>query len=200
MISDVLTFWFGTPDLRAIPTPETMQRWFAGGDPFDAEIVARFGALLDAPGEVRAWATDAPGTLAAVLVLDQFSRNAFRGAARAFATDPIALALSEAAVADGVDRELGVTQRCFLYLPYQHAEDPAHQERAVQLYEALLADAIGTPAEALARGYLPFAQKHRAIIQRFGRYPGRNLALGREDTPEEAAWLAEGGETFGQRK
>lgn len=197
---DVLSFWLGTDDLRAEPPAAAQARWFAGGDALDATIAARFGALLDAPERAEAWAGDPAGTLAAVLVLDQFPRNAFRGTTRAFATDARALRLATDGLARGVDAGIGIHPRAFLYLPFQHAEDIVSQERSVTLYRTLVADAAGTPGESLARGYLTYAEAHRDIVARFGRFPGRNLALGRADTAEEAAWLAGGGETYGQRR
>lgn len=199
MTHEILEFWFGTADPRGTPTPEAAQRWFGGGPAFDEAVRTRFGALLDAPDAVAAWASDAAGALAAVVTLDQFPRNVFRGSGRAFATDAAALALSRAAVAAGYDRAMGTSQRTFLYLPFEHSEHLADQDEAVRLFGALLDDVRGTEDEAAATGYLAYAERHRSVIRRFGRFPGRNLALGRTDTPEEAAWLAGGGETFGQR-
>lgn len=196
MINRILEFWFGSAENDAPTPPGAMARWFGGGPEMDLEVVRRFGPLLDDPAPVSDWAGPA-GALAATLVLDQFPRNAFRGTARAFATDAAALRIASAAVSAGLDRALGPVQRTFLYLPWQHAEDLARQDEGVALYAALVAEA---PDEALPRICLPFAEQHRAIVRRFGRFPGRNVALGRVDTPEEAAWLAEGGETFGQRR
>ncbi|MDP2304636.1 MAG: DUF924 family protein [Pseudomonadota bacterium] len=194
---DILLFWFGSADLRALPSAATQKRWFTVDPAFDAELAARFGALLDDPEAVEAWATragggGAAGTLAAILTLDQLPRNIFRGRARAFATDARALRLATATVAAKLDRELGLSQRVFAYLPFEHAEDIASQNRSVALFTALAADSEG------AASYVAFAESHRATIARFGRFPGRNAALGRTDTPEEAAYLAEGGQTWGQ--
>lgn len=191
----VLAFWFGTPDLVASPPAELQRRWFGGGPAFDREIADRFGALLDAPEAVAAWAGTVAGDVAAVVVFDQLARNAFRGTARAFAYDRYALPIASAAVDAGRDRELGVAQRAFLYLPFEHAEDRAAQDRAVALFEALAADL--PPDDPRGPMYLDFARRHRDIVARFGRFPGRNRALGRPSTAEEAAWLAGGGETFG---
>jgi uncharacterized protein (DUF924 family) len=196
--ADVLAFWFDTTDLGARVPPERARRWFTSDPAFDDAIRARFGALLDAPGTVEGWAADPAGTLAAVLVLDQFPRNLFRGTARAFATDPRALALARGAVAAGHDAAMGLQARCFLYLPFEHAEDAAAQAEAIGLFDAMLAGAA-PDEQALARSFADFARQHEAIVARFGRFPGRNKALGRADTPEEAAWLASGGPTFGQR-
>lgn len=193
-MSDLLAFWFGSADLHASPSPELRTRWFAGGPAFDAEITERFGARLQDPDAVEVHATDPAGVLAAILTFDQLPRNIFRGTARAFAFDPRALALARRAVASGADRAVGPTQRGFVYLPYMHAEDMGAQAEAMRLYTLLAAEG-GSDFEQM----LTFAGKHRDIVARFGRFPGRNLALGRADTPEEAAWLAAGGESFGQR-
>lgn len=197
-VEALLTFWFGSTRLDAVVPPAVADRWFRPDPAFDAELRERFGALLDAPDEVGPQAVDPASALAAVLVLDQLPRNSFRGTARAFATDARALAVTDRAMAAGWDTPLGMQQRLFLYLPFQHAEDRARQERAVDLYTALAAAAPPELA-ALAATLPPFARKHRDIVARFGRFPGRNPALGRPDSAEESAWLAEGGDTFGQR-
>ena len=196
---DLLRFWFGSTDLHATPAPDLQARWFGGGPAFDAEVTARFGARLDTPDAVEAQATDTAGLLAAIVTFDQLPRNIFRGSARAFAYDTRALALSRRMIASGADRTVGFSQRVFAYLPFMHAEDPGAQETSIALYTRLAADAAETPAAASFRNNLLFAEKHRDIIARFGRFPGRNLALGRADTTEEAAWVAAGGESFGQR-
>lgn len=173
-MDDLLRFWFGSADLTATPAPDLQTRWFRVDPAFDEELRARFGALLDAP--VEDWATGPAGALAAVLVLDQLPRNLHRGHARAFASDARARAVADRAIAAGWDAALGVTQRVFLYLPFEHAEDPALQERSIALFRAL-----GDPF------FLSFAEQHQATIARFGRFPARNKALGRVDTPDEAA-------------
>lgn len=199
MHQDVLLFWFGSADLHALPSPEVQARWFTGGPAFDAEVAARFGASLDTPDAVEAGATDEAGVLAAIVTFDQFPRNIFRGDARAFAYDARALALSRRMLAAGWDRTIGLTQRSFAYLPFMHHEHRATQEESMRLYTQLAADASGTPAAANFEKNLLFAGKHRDIVARFGRFPGRNLALGRTETPDEDAWVAAGGESFGQR-
>ncbi|MCB9688746.1 MAG: DUF924 domain-containing protein [Alphaproteobacteria bacterium] len=190
--ADVLISWFGTADLRALPDEEHRRRWYAGGDALDAEIRQRFGALLDDPEALAGWEGE-DGRLAAIVVLDQFSRNAFRGTARAFATDGLALALARELVARGGERGFGVHQRGFAYLPFMHAEELAAQDQALALYERLAADHPSAAAN------LDYAKRHRDIVVRFGRFPGRNPALGRPDTAEELAWLEAGGDTFGAR-
>jgi uncharacterized protein (DUF924 family) len=175
---DVLGFWFG--ELR----PE---QWFKKDAALDQEITRRFGDLHRtlARGVPADWLATARGALAAVIVLDQFPRNMFRGGAAAFATDGLALSVAEAAIARGLDARLGVAERKFLYLPFEHCEDAAAQARSVQLYEAL-----GD------KDALDYALRHKSIIDRFQRFPHRNAALGRTSTAEELAFLKEPGSSF----
>jgi len=172
--AEALRFWFGEL------TPE---QWWRDRT-LDARIAGRF---LNVYHRLRRavpsdWLASAPGVLAGVLVLDQFPRNMFRGTAAAFATDAAARRLADFAVVRCLDRGLSVDERLFLYLPFEHSEDAADQARAVALIGAL-----GNPH------YTEFAQEHKAVIDRFGRFPQRNGALVRVSTPEEEAFLAEGG-------
>jgi uncharacterized protein (DUF924 family) len=164
--------------------------WFAPEPGLDDTIRTRFLGTYEqaASGALDGWAESAEGALALVVVLDQFPRNMFRGQARAFAADDKALAIAEDAVARRLDQALPALWRTFLYLPFEHAEDRATQERSVALFRSL------GDAETLR-----YAEAHRDIVARFGRFPHRNAILGRDSTPEEAAWLAAGGETFGTR-
>jgi uncharacterized protein (DUF924 family) len=182
---DVLDFWFADG-------PNTWRKaWFVRDDRFDSAIRERFGATLDgaAAGRLDGWAESARGALALAILLDQFPRNLFRGTARAFATDGHALALAKRAVAQQRDRRLTPTERVFLYLPFEHSEAMADQDVSVALFEGLR----DTPGLAKPDGAIDYAWRHRAVIRRFGRYPHRNAVLGRENTAEEAAWLAAGG-------
>lgn len=159
-------------------------KWFNGGAGFDAECRTRF---LDAHFEAArrgldGWMGDAEGALALVLLLDQIPRNVFRGSAHAFATDGLAREVARNAIAAGFDRQVDPALRLFFYMPFEHSEDMADQDRAVQLFTAM-GDA----------GYLDYARRHRDAIARFGRFPHRNAALGRASTPEEQAWLKAGG-------
>lgn len=189
----VLDFWFGPPDHpgHAQPRPQ----WFQKDDAFDAQIRQRFGPLIERAliGDIDDWLTrpvEPLPALALVIVLDQFTRNAFRGTARAFAGDAMALQTARALVASGADRSLTGVQRQFAYLPFEHAEDLSHQRTAVQLYQQLAAD---EPARA---DLVVWAQKHLDIVARFGRFPHRNAALGRASTAEEAAFLLTPGSGF----
>jgi uncharacterized protein (DUF924 family) len=190
---DVLDFWFGPPADPDHARPRV--QWFRKDEAFDQQVVARFGALIE---QALAGGTDdwiAPPlqplpALARVIVLDQFTRNAFRGSARAFAGDAMALQTARALVAAGLDRGLTGVQRQFVYLPFEHAEDLAHQRTSVQLFEQL-----GRDEPALA-GLLEWAQRHHDIVARFGRFPHRNAVLGRASTDEEAAFLLTPGSSF----
>jgi uncharacterized protein (DUF924 family) len=183
---EVLTFWFGPPDARGRSDAAHSARWWRKDPAFDAEISARFGAQHAAvlANERESWLASPRGRLAYVIVLDQFSRNMFRGSARAFAGDARALAAARAGVEGGDDRTLGPDERPFLYMPLMHSEDPAAQDRCVALFAGWREQA---PEEDRARlaGMLKYAEQHRDIVHRFGRFPHRNAVLGRASTPEE---------------
>lgn len=158
-------------------------RWFAKNDAFDADFRARFLALHEqaAAGRHDGWATTPQGALALLILLDQFPRNAFRDSPRMFATDAKALALAAQAIAAGHDEATEAPLRAFFYLPFEHAENLADQQRAVELTRPLGGETFR------------FAEIHHGIIARFGRFPHRNHILGRVSTPEEAAFLLSGG-------
>jgi uncharacterized protein (DUF924 family) len=178
---DVVDFWFGTPG-----TPEWLQtrpEWFRKDDAFDALIESRFGGLLDRA--LHGKLDDEPGTqdlpvtrLARILVCDQFSRNVWRGRPKAFALDPIALATSRTLIDTPDERAMPTVQRIFVYMPLMHSEVLADQERCVALYKE-----VGEPQG------IKFAEIHRDIIAKFGRFPHRNPVLGRDTTAEEQAFL-----------
>ncbi|HEX6980895.1 MAG TPA: DUF924 family protein [Alphaproteobacteria bacterium] len=190
----VLDFWFLSP---GDPEYGRMRKiWFAKDAAFDAEIRARFLADHEAAarGAYDAHAGTADGALALVILLDQFPRNLFRDDRRAFATDAKAREIANMALARAFDRQLRPVERMFLYLPFEHSEDLADQERAVALMESLPA----TPefSEAVRAEVIDYARRHRDIVARFGRFPHRNAALGRTSTPEETAFLAQPGSRF----
>lgn len=169
----VLRFWFeghGPGD------------WFSGSASFDAAVKGTLGPLHGpaARCEFFEWRGTAEGRLAEILLLDQVSRQLYRGHARAFASDALALALAQEAVVAGVDQMLSNIERQFLYMPYMHSESLAIHDEAGKLYGQLPED-FGAPFEAA----------HRKVIERFGRYPHRNAALGRVSTPEELVYVAE---------
>lgn len=175
---DILHFWFEQ-------TPS--ERWWKVDPDFDALLRSRFLGLLlkAAAGELHAWRDSARGRLAEVIVLDQFSRNIHRGTPAAFAQDPMALALAQEAVRAGAAAALPPTEANFLLMPYMHSESRAIHALAVPLFETF------APADNLQ-----FELRHKAIVDRFGRYPHRNKILGRESTPEEDLFLMEPGSAF----
>jgi uncharacterized protein (DUF924 family) len=171
---EVLAFWRAAgPD-----------QWFTKSDAFDQAIRVQFLATYEAAaaGRLTDWETSADGALALVIVLDQFARNMFRNDARAFAADPLARAAADRAIARGYDRQVEERERQFFYLPFEHCETLANQERCVALFRALGDD-----------DKLKWAERHADIIRRFGRFPHRNAVLGRATTPEEHAFLDAGG-------
>ena len=196
----VREFWFGAAPLTAAAVAARMAHfWFGGEGAEDEEIRARFGPLVEraAAGELAGWADGPRRRLSLILLLDQFPRNIFRGTARAFASDEQALALTLSGMQSAADAALEPVERLFFYMPLQHAENLEAQDEAVAACRRLVAEATPEFQEIFA-GALRYAQEHRAIIERFGRFPHRNAVLGRSDTPEEAQWLSEGGARFGQ--
>lgn len=178
MYNEVIHFWF---------TEIEPKSWWQKDEQFDHQIKQRFGKLHQQAhaGELFGWREHPEGSLAEVIVLDQFSRNIFRNKAESFACDPLALALAQTAIAKGFDKKLPDTKRSFLYLPFMHSESAFIHTIAMQLYESL-----GMPRN------LEFEKRHKAIIDRFGRYPHRNAILGRESTDDELAFLEQPGSSF----
>ncbi|AWN17273.1 DUF924 family protein [Salinisphaera sp. LB1] len=175
---EVHAFWFDILEPRD---------WFTANSRLDRRIAAEFGALIPAArAETLAyWRVSPTGRLAEILVLDQFSRNVFRGHAEAFAGDELALALAKKAIEAGAPRDLAADERAFVYMPFMHSESLAEHDRALDLF-----------SEPGLAHYLEHEHKHRAVLERFGRYPQRNAALGRANTDEEAAFLSEPGSGF----
>jgi uncharacterized protein (DUF924 family) len=182
-----------TNPITTPPSPEEIvafwleagyDKWFTRNDAFDAQVRSRFLRAYELARENRlsAWEETPLGALALVIVLDQFPRNMFRGTPLAFAADPQARAVADRAIARGFDSQVDRKLQGFFYLPFEHSENLADQERCIALYRAM-GDADG----------LKWAEIHADIIRRFGRFPHRNPVLGRDMTPEEAAFLAEGG-------
>jgi uncharacterized protein (DUF924 family) len=184
----ILDFWFGRPG--SADYGRERKEWFRKNAAFDAAIRSRFGAEVETAlaGGYADW-TAPRVQLARVLLLDQFTRNAFRDTPRAFAGDTLARTIVTGAVARGDDRELIPMERYFIYLPFAHAEDLAMQERSVELFRKLRDEAgLDDP--------LVWAERHAAVIRLFGRFPHRNAILGRESTAEEVAFLSAPGSRF----
>ncbi len=190
LTEDVLSFWFG---IDGSPREE----WFRASDAFDAEIRSRFGEALEraARGELEEWKSTPRGRLALVVLLDQFSRNVFRGTPRAFAQDPRARALALEGIEGGQHHSLALLERSFLYLPLMHAEEVALQDRGVALFEEL-ARAAPLELASYLQSCAKFARAHRDIVARFSRFPHRNAILGRESTAEETEFLKQPGSAF----
>lgn len=164
------------------------RKWFAADAAFDRSCRDEFeeAHLLAARGDLAAWEDTASGALALLLLTDQIPRNIYRGSAHAFATDPLARAVADRALARSFDAQTEASLRMFFYLPFEHHEDAQSQVRSVALFEALA-------AQTGDREILNYARLHRDLIARFGRFPHRNAVLGRLPTAEEAAYLAQGG-------
>lgn len=188
--ADVLAFWFGTPDEAGYG--KARPAWFRKDDAFDAQIRQHFLSEVEAAitGQRSAWADTLQGALALLILLDQFPRNLFRNTARAFAGDAAARALAGRVVEQGGDRQFLPVQRAFVYLPFEHSEVLADQERSIALFTAL-----GQEYPKLA-SYVDYAHRHHEVIERFGRFPHRNAALGRTSTPAEINYLAQPGSGF----
>jgi uncharacterized protein (DUF924 family) len=199
---EVLDFWLGDGVQLGWPTQDLSKRWFGGGAALDEDIKSRFGprVLQALNGELGDWVQTAPtpalGQLAHVILLDQFTRNVFRGDARAFSGDAQAQHLVLQAIASHADQQLPWVGRIFLYMPLMHAENLTLQVECVARFTQLLQDAPEALKERL-QGNLDFARQHEDIIARLGRFPYRNAALGRTSTAEEENFLAKG-PRFGQ--
>jgi uncharacterized protein (DUF924 family) len=178
MHTEVLSFWFQEIEPKL---------WFASDKDFDEQIRRRFLGVMQqaAVGELYSWRATAEGRLAEIIVLDQFPRNVYRNTSKAFSQDPIALVLAQEAVASGALTSLSPTQRSFLLLPYMHSESRQIHVVAEALYK-----------EFAPSGNYDFEVRHKAIIDRFGRYPHRNEVLGRASTPEELEFLSQPGSRF----
>jgi uncharacterized protein (DUF924 family) len=183
--ADVLEFWFGESPHRSRAV------WFIKDPDFDAAIRARFGEAVEAGlrGAFADWPATPHAALARVILLDQFTRNIFRDTPRAFEGDALARSVAVAVVDAGQDRALDRYERQFLYLPFEHSESAADQDRSIELFSALARD-TGDDSQ------LPWAARHADIIRRFGRFPHRNDILGRASTPDEIAFLKEPGSRF----
>ena len=178
MIDKVLNFWF--KELQP-------KMWWIKDTALDEKIKRRFGTLHERirQGECDSWRTSAKGALAEIIVLDQFSRNMFRGTPDSFVSDSLALALAQGAIERGYRSDLGEEENHFLIMPFMHSESKVIHQRALELF-----------AELGNESALKFEKQHKAIIDRFGRYPHRNEILGRKSTPEELEFLTKPGSSF----
>jgi len=196
-IESVLGFWFGVCGADGAIDPGRRKMWFKSGAKHDVEIGERFGALHEqaSHGSLDQWAATGQGRLALIVVLDQFSRHVHRGTAQAFACDPAAQKLALTGIEQSMDQLLAPAQRLFFYLPLEHAEDRVLQMRSVKCYEQLVRD-VTDDWRRDYESFLDYARRHRAVIERFGRFPHRNAVLGRPSTAEELAFLKQPGSSF----
>lgn len=190
-------FWFGSSPDDAAVAAEQSRLWWTKHPDTDREIRDRFESCLRkaADGELDGWAATPRGRLALIILTDQFPRNMYRITPASFACDPLARRWCEEGLQAGVDKLLRPIERVFFYLPLEHSEAMADQDRAVALYEALVQD-VGPERAAGFTGFLDYAIRHREVIARFGRFPHRNRILGRASTQEEVEFLAQPGSSF----
>lgn len=184
----VLEFWY---------SPRARPLWFEKDKAFDDEIRSRFGAAVHAAqqGDLDSWQQSAESTLALLLLLDQFGRNIYRGQAKAYLGDARARQVADRAIARGFDQHFSFQQQRFFYLPFEHSENLEDQRRAIELFSLALDRAAPEDRDAAAE-QLDYAHRHRIVIERFGRFPHRNEALGRPSSDAEIAFLREPGSSF----
>jgi len=196
---EILDYWFGDSVKDPSKAPGRMAFWFDADPARDAAMRDRWGELVIAAseGKLDFWTRMPRGRLAVLILLDQMRRNIYRGTAEAFRHDGRARYLMRDGVSRLMDLKLTPIERVFFYMPLQHAESLDDQELAVDRFLQLEREVASQQRDIFA-GFRKYAQLHRDIIARFGRFPHRNAILGRRDTPEEAVWLAGGGERFGQ--
>ncbi len=190
-IEEIHDFWFGELDEAGLAAADRNSLWFTVSEQTDTVCRERFGDLVDTAlaGELQAWAERDRGLVALVILLDQFTRNIHRGTARAFAGDERALALAQHAIETGHYQRFPAIHQVFLYMPLEHAEDLEVQEECVTLFAAL-SEVTGSPQVA---DFARYANAHRDVIARFGRFPHRNAILGRESSAEELAYMRQHG-------
>lgn len=190
--ADLLSFWIGDPASTSEQLLGKFQRWYQGSPSLDEEIRARYGALVEAAlaDHLGSWRSTATGRLALLVLLDQFTRNIFRGTPRAHAGDEAALALAIDTIESAAYPSYSVEERLFVVMPLVHAESVAMLSRAVVLADGMLNDAAPALREPWAFG-AERVRHYRAVIERFGRFPARNAYLGRPSTTAELAYLAE---------
>ncbi len=198
-IEAILSFWFREQELSAPQIDRRMDTWFSEDPVFDHEIEKEFANDVEAAsaGQLNHWAAEPHGRLALIILIDQFRRNIHRNSADAFSKDRLALKLCVEGAMEGKDKGLTPIQRVFFYMPLQHAESRKVQAKSVELYDRL-AEAVSPTYRETFLTVAQFAELHKDIIDRFGRFPHRNELLKRENTAEEAEYLAGDSPDFGQ--
>ena len=198
LVDGILKFWFGELDAEGLAAEEKQKQWFTKDDAFDKRIRNQFGSLMElAPmGAYDRWSLTSEGKVGLIVLLDQFSRNLYRGKARAFYCDEKAQVLTLKAIDAGEHVSLPLSYAYFALIPLMHAENLDRQNLGVKLFQELGERARSGRGKAMMKGAIDYMILHRDIIARFGRFPHRNEALGRESTPAEIEFLANGGPTF----
>jgi len=193
----VLQFWFGELDATGRADEAHSARWWSKDPAFDASIRERFAALHEAlmRGECASWRDSARGRLAYLIVLDQFSRNLFRDTAAMYASDELALTAAMSGIDLDLDRQLRLDERAFFYMPLMHSEQLEAHDRCVNLYKGFAGE-LPEALRAGMQGRVQYAEQHREIVRRFGRFPHRNAILGRASTAEELEFLKQPGSSF----
>jgi uncharacterized protein (DUF924 family) len=193
----IIRFWFGDDPQKSASDTAYQQLWWSKQDAIDQQIRQRFEAtvLLAAEGALRKWESTASGLLALIILTDQFPRNIYRGTAKSFEYDRLALAWCLTGIEEAKDQQVMPIQRLFWYLPLEHSESIAHQDKCVSLVERLVAEAPSDDKPAF-RDFLNYAERHREVIRRFDRFPHRNAILGRESSAEEEIFLKAPGSSF----
>ncbi len=184
----ILEYWFGGLDEQGFADREKERLWFKASDATDQHCQSAFGCQVEAAvaGRLEDWQVSDDGLMALLILLDQFTRNIYRGTPAAFSGDRLALSHAQDAVGSGRHLRLPLVYRCFAYLPYEHSEEMALQERSVALFDELVADGRGDARLVSSRRY---ALAHRDVIAQFGRFPHRNAILGRDSTEQELVYL-----------
>lgn len=196
-VEDILSFWFGELNELGCASPNQRKLWWSKSEEIDASIRAQYLGDYESvlAGDREAWRNTPRGALAYIITLDQFSRNMFRGTPKMFSADPLAREVCYEGLDAGFDAELEFDERVFFYLPLEHSEAAVDHERCHEVFSGLCEEA---PEELKsdAEFYLDFAKRHRAIVERFGRYPHRNETLGRASSAEEIEFLKEPDSSF----
>ena len=195
---EILDFWFGEPDDQGMPPADKVERWFKKNAEFDDEIRRRFASYLETArmGALDRWTEGDAGSVALIVLLDQFPRNIYRGDSRSFLYDKKALSLTRLLIDSGRLTGMPGIHAYFCLMPAMHAEDEAVQNEGITLFDEAAARAESPAVEQMLRAAHGYAVQHRDIIARFGRFPHRNSILGRPSTPEEEAFLQTPGSSF----
>ncbi len=195
--SPINTFWFGSSASDTQVVKEKSALWWSKDQRIDQEIKEQFESylLLAERGKLESWEATPEGLLALILLTDQFSRNIYRGTSQSFSYDPIARKLCSLGFEQGTPARLRPIERVFFYLPLEHSESIQDQEKSVKAFQHLLSE-VSEEHRSIFQGYVDFAIRHYDIVARFGRFPHRNIILGRESTAEEIAFLKEPGSSF----